>query len=227
MIMQIARQHDGSTEGNTVNIIHAPGTRQFNIDSAALTAFLQKVRFTQSYIDDLKIILLPYASSDEVDDEDWDKYGTAFVDVWLYCEGVTAETLNRELLIGLRRACYEEDQQDSTDECLANWGINPRTITDEEIETDIISFAGWYDDAQFVSVREVNHFCHTLYFRTRHRADLAQSAFAKLPLQSVVTTIDEFHAVQVPTIGIMRQSHIDEILRAMHPVQSSFNVVMP
>ena len=209
-----------------MDITRAPGTEQFSIDSTALTTFLQKRGFTPTYINDLNIILLPYSSDAEVDDDDWDEYGTPFVVVWLYCEGATAETLNRQLLLGLRRSCYEEDQQDSTTLCLANWGINPRTITDDQMEADIAGFADWYCQDQFVTVKLVNRFCHTLYFRTLKRAELAKSAFAKVPLQSVVTTIEGSPVVQVPTVNVMRQEHIDEILRAMRPVRSAFNVAI-
>jgi hypothetical protein len=207
-----------------MDIIHAPGTEQFSIDRTALTAFLQKARFAQSYIDDLNMILLPVASDSEVDDDDWEVYGSAFVDVWLYCKDATVETLNRQLLLGLRRSCYEEDQQESTAQCLANWGLDPKTMTDDQIEADIVGFADWYSEAQLITVKEVNHFCHTLYFRTRKRAELARAAFAKVPLQVVVTTIEGSPAVQIPTIGVMKQKNIDEILRAMRPVRSSFNV---
>ena len=209
-----------------MDITRAPGTEQFSIDSTALTTFLQKRGFTPTYINDLNIILLPYSSDAEVDDDDWDEYGTPFVDVWLYCEGATAETLNRQLLLGLRRSCYEEDQQDSTTLCLANWGINPRTITDDQMEADIAGFADWYCQDQFVTVKLVNRFCHTLYFRTLNRANLAKSALEKAGLLSVVETVEGLPSLRIPTIGTMKQSNQDEILRALRPVRSSFNVAI-
>jgi hypothetical protein len=75
-------------------------------------------------------------------------------------------------------------------------------------------------------VKLVNRFCHTISFRTLNRAHLAKNALEKAGLISVVETVEGLPSLLVPTIGTMKQSNQDEILRALRPVRSSFNVVL-
>jgi len=121
-----------------MDITKLPGTEQITIDVPALTAFLQEQRFSNSFVDDLTVILFPYDNEDEMeeemeDDEIDDLVGFS-ADIWLYC-GRKDISLNEQLLRGLR----------------TNWGFDPAGMTQEQVEADIATFANAHRHRHFVT----------------------------------------------------------------------------
>jgi hypothetical protein len=135
-----------------MEISRMPGTQHIDVDVAALKAFLLEQHFAPSFVEDLHLIFVPLATSEEIDDALFDEYNTARNDVWVCTKDRSSEQLNCDLLRALRQEPYEFCVLPCCGESLTLFEAHGVDIADQK--ADVARFVERFAHRQFLTFDE-------------------------------------------------------------------------